>query len=542
MADTLSTSPLSSMAGTCLKSSPIYNEMTLQTVRATAKMILTAQAYVNGAWSNYFEFMAPYWLASRYFQEVEKQKILEAAPHETAHAYLELLDFNIRIAQKGTLGTMRALNRFHANEMGNWFSAWLNTLFQQEGKDILQNSVRLSRLVDVLVKEYPKAIREIEPRFGFHFDDGGYIKVAETDRFCLYQVLPWRGCAEVRSTGKPVLVIPPYVLGASILAFLPGENKSYTHCFANQGIPTYIRIMKDIHAHEAVQTMTGEDDCLDTKYFCAIIRRRHGKEVTLNGFCQGGYVAVMSLLSGELDGLVDAFITCVAPMDGTRSRALVKYIELLPPRFRDLGYAVKTLPNGNEVIDGHVMSWVFKLKSIEEEAPLVTFHRDLDMFSRQGDGPFQITPTAAALNYWLIYERNDLPVELTRLSFDSYTKPVTADGTLPVKLFGRSLNFKCIQEKGIPWLLCYAAEDNLVDRDSALAPADFIDVEVTEFPRGHGAIATSWSLPTSECALHKRFRGGQRGPIRFHLDLEGTVDSPCHAGETEGWQENFRNP
>ena len=40
------------------------------------------------------------------------------------------------------------------------------------------------------------------------------------------------------------------------------------------------------------------------------------------------------------------------------------------------------------------------------------------------------------------------------------------------------------------------------------------------FPKGHGAIATSWSLPTSECALHTCFRGG-RGPVRFQLDLDG---------------------
>ena len=84
-----------------------------------------------------------------------------------------------------------------------------------------------------------------------------------------------------------------------------------------------------------------------------------------------------------------------------------------------------------------------------------------------------------------------------------------------------TLNFKRIKEMGIPWLLCYAEGDDLVDRDAALAPADFIDVEVTVFPKGHGAIATSWSLPTSECALHRCFKGGYRGPVRYQLDLDG---------------------
>ena len=87
-------------------------------------------------------------------------------------------------------------------------------------------------------------------------------------------------------------------------------------------------------------------------------------------------------MSGELDGLVDAFITCVAPMDGTRSKALVEYLEHIPPRFRDLGYAGKTLPNGNRIVDGKVMSWVYKLKSMEREAPIFTYYRDLTMFNR----------------------------------------------------------------------------------------------------------------------------------------------------------------
>ncbi len=508
-------------------------EMSSKASLSSAKMIVAAQTFMNGVCHKYFEFMAPYWLAARYFQQVEKEKIFKSMPQETAWGYFELFDFNMKIARRSLLGTIQMINQFYASEMGNWYSAWLNTLFDQEGRDIFQQSERFAKLVDVVVKEYPKAIRDIEPHFGFHFDDGGYIKVAETDRFTLYQVLPWKGCTEVRPGGKPILIIPPYVLGASILAFLPGENKSYTHCFANQGIPTYIRIMKDIQTRPAVQTMTGEEDCLDTKYFCDMLRKRHGKPVTLNGFCQGGYVAAISLLSGELDGLVDAFITCVAPMDGTRSQALVKYIELLPPRFRDLGYAIKTLPNGNQVVDGKVMSWVFKLKSIEQEAPLVTLYRDLDMLNNQEDEPFRITPTAAALNYWLIYERNDLPVELTKLSYGSYTKPVAEDGMLPVKLFGRSLNFKRIREKGIPWLLCYAAEDDLVDRNSALAPSDFIDVELTEFPRGHGAIATSWSLPSSECALHKQFRNGLRGPVRFQIDLYNAAGPLCLERKTK---------
>jgi hypothetical protein len=499
-------------------------ELGMKWVLSSAELAKASQTYLNGVCSYYFDFMSPYWVALNSFQRTETTKLVKHQPHETARDYLELFHFNMEIARKGLLSTMRSMNQFHAREMQRRQSAWINTLFDREGEDIAQHAERLSRLVKLLTVEYPKAIRDIEPHFGFHFDDGGYVKAAETDRFILYQVLPWKGCTVVRPNGKPVLVIPPYVLGASILGFLPGENKSYTHCFANQGIPTYIRIMKDINETPAVQTMTGEDDCLDMKHFCEVIRERHGKAVTLNGFCQGGFVAALNLMSGELDGLVDAFITCVAPMDGTRSKALVEYLEHIPPRFRDLGYAGKTLPNGNRIVDGKVMSWVYKLKSMEREAPIFTYYRDLTLFNRPDLENIKITPTAAALNYWLIYERNDLPIGITQLSFDSFTKPVASDGTLPVKLFGRPLNFKRIQEKGIKWLLCYAEGDDLVDREAALAPADFVALEVSVFPKGHGAIATSWSLPTSECALHRRFKEGYRGPVRYQLDLDDMTE------------------
>jgi hypothetical protein len=242
--------------------------------------------------------------------------------------------------------------------------------------------------------------------------------------------------------------------------------------------------------------------------------------VTLNGFCQGGFVALADILSGELDNLVDAFITCVTPIDGTKSKSLVEYLQHVPSRFRNLDYAGKEMPSGNYVVDGKVMSWVYKLKSMEKEAPLVVFSRDLSSFDAAHTEEFKINKTAAALNRWLIYDRNDLPIAITQMSFDSYTIPITEDGTLPIKLFGKELNFKKIKENGIKWLLCYAENDDLVDRDAALAPVKFLDVELTAFPKGHGAIATSWSHPDTECALHKRFGNNYRGPVRFQLDLE----------------------
>jgi len=480
-------------------------------------------------------FITPYWSALSHFGETEMNKSGRASPFETARDLIDLLLFEMQIAAKGTMASISALNEYHTRELREVLAALGNSLLDNNSEDLLRYSERQLMIMDTLNNAYPKAITEIEPEYGFHFDNGGYARVAETERFELYRVLPTDREVKVRENGKPMIVLPPYVLGANILAFLPGENRSYVHAFANQGIPTYIRVVKNIATHPAVQLMTGEDDALDLRYFSEILVAKHGRKVTLNGYCQGGFTAVIGVLSGILDNFVDALITCVAPLDGSRSKSLVEYIDHLPLRFRDLGYALKRLPNGNRVVDGKIMSWVFKLKSIENEAPFLNFYRDLMMLDKSWGQTAKINKVAAAISHWLTHDITDLPFEITRLSFDSYTKPVSLDGTLPVRLFGRPLNFRRIAEKKINWLICIAEKDDLVDREAALVPLDFVKAEVAVFPKGHASIATSWSLPASECSIEKRSMMGcpvsskfalnsdlakPRSPVRFHLDLD----------------------
>lgn len=473
-----------------------------------------------GIMSHATRFLEPFWTSLPAFLKVEGEKNANAPPWETARDYLELLLFNWRIATEGFLGSGLQANRYCLGEMNSFGDAWLNSIFDRSGIHLTEFAAREAELLDTVVYRYPESIREIGSEFGLHLSGNGFEKMAETECFDLYQVLPSEPGVGVNPGGKPVLIVPPYVLGPNILCFLPREKKSYVHAFANQGIPTYVRVVKDIGTHEAVQAMTGEDDARGTRYFCEVVREEHNRPVTLNGFCQGGFLSALVLLSGELDGLVDAFITCVAPMDGSRSVALMKFLRDMPARFRDMGYALKTLPNGNRVVDGKVMGWVYKLMSLGEEAPPVTFFRDLVMFQGQEGTKKRINKTAAAINHWMINDRADLPEAITRLSYASYTVPVAADGTLPVMLFGRELNFRRAEEKGIKWLICFAESDTLVDPASAVAPADWVSAEITAFPKGHTAMATTWSVPTSRYALHTRF-GPSRGPVRFHLDLQG---------------------
>jgi hypothetical protein len=488
-------------------------------VQATQNCYAGFTKYLN-------EFLVPYLIATNYFNTIEQDRLLSTSPLDSIQSYAELMEFNMDLMNRYMIGTMRAINEFNNRERQNAMSAWMNTIFRLDGEDIEAYAARLSRMMGNVAHTYPKAIMDIESEFGFHFEREINPKVAETDRFILYQVMPTDNGVEVNNSGKPILIIPPFVLGANILAFLPGEKRSYAHSYANQGIPTYIRVLKDIATTPAMQVMTPEDDANDTRIFCGTIMQRHGKPVTLNGYCQGGFSAVCNMLSGELDGLVDALITCVAPMDGTRSKGLSGFLGSLPKRFNDLAYGTKSLSNGNRVADGKLMGWVYKLKSIENESPVVAFLRDAMLLSPKGDNNgVRISKSAAAINYWLQNERSDLPLGITQMSYDSYNHPVTDDGTLPIKLFGRKLNFKRIKEKGIPWLICYGERDDLVEKETALAPLDFIEAELSGFPKGHVAIATSWSNPRSACALHTVFGERKyRGPVRFQIDLDREMD------------------
>jgi hypothetical protein len=473
-------------------------------------------------------FTIPFLIASSNFQRVEYERFWCRMPHENLLAYLKLSTLNTELVGRALQGTYAAVDHFQQKEIKQLITSFL----EGDPSAHVTFTRRLSRMIDRVAYDYPAAIDDIAEEFGFHFENQpASVKIDETQRFILYQVPPTDPRVSPRAGSKPILIIPPFVLGENILSFLPGEKRSYAHAFANKGVPTYVRILKDIRTHTAVQVMTPEDDAKDTARFCKNLMVRHGKPVTLNGYCQGGFSALCDVLSGRLDEIVDALITCVAPMDGTRSKDLALFLQNLPTAFKDLAYGSKKLANGNIVADGTLMGWIYKLKSIESEAPLLAMWRDMLLLSGTNGRKKQINKTAAALNHWLLYERSDLPMEITRMSFASYNTPIAKDGTLPVKLFNKPLNLKRIAAKGIAWLICYGRRDDLVDPDTALAPLDHVDAEVAAFPKGHVAIATSWSHPDSDYALHMQLpEQNGRGPVRFQLDLDAQLDAAPPTG------------
>jgi hypothetical protein len=484
-----------------------------------------------GMWKYISDFMEPSFNTQWAFLEAEWNKLPRQSTENKGSSFLDLLRLNNDLTYRAMKSAMEAGMEYQQRFQSDALSAWRNTVYNSGEEDLAGFFQRRKESVEAVLNRLPQAIQDIKAEYGFHFDEGGYIQVDETDRFILYQVLPLNKKVKTRPHGKPVLIIPPYVLGPNILSFLPGEQRSYVHSFADQEVPTYVRIVKDIHRHPAVQTMTGEDDALDILRFCRLLKAKHEKAVTLNGFCQGGYIALCALLSGKLDEFVDTLITCVAPMDGTRSPSFVDYMEGIPPSYKGLEYAMKTLANGNRVVDGKIMSWVYRLKSIEDENPVTAYFRDLAIYGRTNGSPAPISKIGAAINHWLTYDRTDLPVAITTMSYDSYTRPVDKEGNLPVALFGHTLNFKHIKDKNICFLIAYAENDDLISRETAMAPLDYIEAEVTIYPKGHGGIATSWSVPTSDYAHHTCFLGESgrrklRGIVRYHLDLEEGLIKP----------------
>lgn len=500
---------------------------------ATFRGAMATQMYVAGAMNYVNAFAGPSIPALNSFMLTERRKIGERDPWKNASDYARLLGLNVELGNQILNGSMVAVNELLMRKAGEAFVAWADTFWGDNGNDIASFAAREQMLAEALLSRYPEAIRSVGTEYGLHLENGGYVLCDETDRFLLYQVLPLNPSVQVQNDLKPIVIKPPYVLGPNILSFLPREGRSYLHAFAGQGIPTYLCIPKEIANTVAVQLMTAEDDASDLAQFCRWIVDKHQQKVTLHGFCQGGYHAVVALLSGVLDGLVDTLITCVTPMDGTRTVSLRQYMLSLAERYRDIGYATRVLPNGNKVIDGRIMSWVYKLKSLEKNAPLAIFVGDLCMFDGQANCSV-ISKSAAAINFWQQFDQTDLPIAVTELSFTMFRNPISENGTLPVRIFGRELNLHRMEEMGIRWLMCVAQKDDLVDWEASVAPLDHISAEVCVFPKGHVAIATSWSNLKTECAVDKLFpppkgvvipsRGRRkdglcRGPVRFQLDL-----------------------
>ncbi len=431
---------------------------------------------------------------------------------------LEIMQHNQALMSKGMLSAQEKLTGFVFDQVEEGTQALMNSIYPLNGGETLSGYVRREADVMEAVANFTSEIERIKDEFGFHFNTPGYDLVAETDCFRLYQVLPTKKDVKVRDDLKPMILVPPYMLGVHILSFLPGENKSYAHSYANEGIPTYVRVVKDIMTNEKVQMMTPDDDCTQTRELAAKLVEKHGQKITLNGTCQGGYVCLMNVLSGTLTDVCDALITNVTPIDGTYSDA----IHGMPQMHHD--FLTTTLPSGNRVANGYLLSLGMRFVALDREQPLV---KVLDQASLHKATDLNPGKTVAALFRWLLKERVHLPLAIAQMSSCTFQKPISDDGTLPVQLYGKPLNIKDLIRLKMPWYQNYAIKDDLVTPPCATAGNKFLEgsglLESVAFHGGHVAILTSpYSKKAPVNGTFKDATGKMvRGPVKFQLDISG---------------------
>ena len=428
----------------------------------------------------------------------------------------EIMEHNVGMMRKGMAGAQGKMADYAFDQMEEATRAFLNTVLNSEGEKLGGYMRREAEIMEA-VANFHEQIEAIGDEFGFHFNTSAYKLVHETDAFELYQVLPLKEGVKVNEHLKPVILVPPYMLGVHILAFLPYENKSYAHSFANEGIPTYVRVVKDIMTNEKVQTMTPEEDCEQTRQLCAkVMELNDGKKVTLNGTCQGGYISLMNILSGKLKDVCDALITNVTPVDGTYSEA----ISGMPTMHHD--FTTTTLPSGNKVANGFLLSLGMRFVAIDRETPLV---KVLDQASLQRATDMNPGKTPAALFRWLLKERVHLPRAIANMSSHTFQDPIGDDGTLPVKLFDQPLNIKNLIDLKVPWYQNYAIKDDLVTPPCATAGNKFLEgwngLESVAFFGGHVAILTSpYGKKAPVNGTFKDANGkDSRGPVKFQMDI-----------------------
>lgn len=428
---------------------------------------------------------------------------------------MEVLGHKNQLMKKGMAATKEKVQGAVWDQMQEGMGAFLNTVLKQDGEKISGYLQREAEIMEA-VANFHEEIEKIKDEFGFQFKTTDYKLVHETDSFLMYQVLPIKDGVKVRNELKPVLLIAPYMLGVHILGFLPFEDKSYAHSFANEGIPTYVRVVKDIMTTEAVQNTTPESDCLETSDLCAKLAEKHGQKITLNGTCQGGYIALMNVLSGKLSESCDALITNVTPIDGTYSEA----IATMPTMHHD--FVTETLPNGNKVANGYLLSLGMRFVAIDRETPLI---KVLDQASLHKSTNMTPGKTVAALYRWLLKERVHLPMGIQSMSSLTFQEAVADNGDLPVKLFDEPLNVKKLAEMNVPWYQDFALKDDLVTPKCAMGANKHLEgtgiIEAVPFPGGHVAILTSPYNKRSPVNGEFQGKDGKtyRGPVKFQLDI-----------------------
>lgn len=140
------------------------------------------------------DFMIPQMLSMQYVSDVEQQRVISQPWHENLEAYLKLNRFCNDLFLRAAKGSLDAVQNFQVQELERLFGDKQtpeNPADLAEAWNALTTFVhRQARMADMVSNGLPRAIADVIPEYGFHFERDGQAKIAETDRFILYRVTP----------------------------------------------------------------------------------------------------------------------------------------------------------------------------------------------------------------------------------------------------------------------------------------------------------------------------------------------------------------
>jgi hypothetical protein len=440
----------------------------------------------------------------------EQHKMMEFDP-SFVHAFMEMH----KILTKMIGGATEESTAYFTEKSGQLFAAVLSGNFEA----IARFWERQVEILDIVVHQNPAAMEAIRSEMGCRFDDEErYIKITETSRAVLYQVLPIKKRVAVRKNGKPVIHKAPFILPESIIDLLPYEGLSYVGAFANSGTPTYFMHGKNIWDTAEAQVLSEEHLLLDLKLFAEKVHGIHGLKATINGTCQGALPLLHGICSPQLqlDRDVDVWIGTVPAYGLSRSKRFEDNLRMIPKSKRHLGAITHRLPSGNDVVLGEPASLSMRLSNFGKENPVSSLIRDM-----RGAERGKLSPMAAALRQYL-QTINPMPLKITEMSQRCTTTPITREGVFPELLFEEPISLRYAIERGIKLYVVAGEKDEVVDLPSALAMFEIPCINNYSGASCYVIPGAGHVAPMTTCAVKgsKNFIGNVGGPLWYHLKIE----------------------
>jgi hypothetical protein len=135
-------------------------DMMHDSLRLSSEIHRATLAYLTGILKYGNEFSLPFWTALNAFLSLEKEKVMQNLPWETLSDYIELLMFNLQVAEKGLTGSLQAMRTFNSARSQRWNDAFLEMTEQQNIQPLIDLIGQEAGLLEGIVYAYPKAIRK----------------------------------------------------------------------------------------------------------------------------------------------------------------------------------------------------------------------------------------------------------------------------------------------------------------------------------------------------------------------------------------------